>query len=273
MKSPFIKFKFTLIELLVVIAIIAILAAMLFPALQGARARSLSTSCASNLKNLVTAAGSYQTDYSDYFVPYQWHNAPITPPTGKFLAGDGHWYFNDFLDPYLKQSTNTENNSVYLCPSANGPDKQRHGEGILTMNYGWNQDVHLWLNRTTETLPVIKSKSVRYPSKTFSVMDAGKHRMNWQYAQLDNSKIEKYSYVPGFSNNMKRVDKFVGQKSLRDATEGRHIRKTVNSALVDGHVATYRADELAVKGHNTVSVDNNCFYWRPDKDSAAIKFN
>ena len=141
------------------------------------------------------------------------------------------------------------------------------------MNYGWNQDVHLWLNRTTETLPVIKSKSVRYPSKTFSVMDAGKHRMNWQYAQLDNSKIEKYSYVPGFSNNMKRVDKFVGQKSLRDATEGRHIRKTVNSGHVDGHVATYRADELAVKGHNTVSVDNNCFYWRPDKDSAAIKFN
>ena len=54
--------KFTLIELLVVIAIIAILAAILLPALQAARERSHSASCVSNLKGLGTVAMNYTSD-------------------------------------------------------------------------------------------------------------------------------------------------------------------------------------------------------------------
>ncbi len=91
--------SFTLIELLVVVAIIAVLVAMLLPALRRARSSAKTVVCSSNLRQIATATFAYGTDYNGFFgypgirqnPNFNWNSGSLAP---AYLGG-AYVYDND----------------------------------------------------------------------------------------------------------------------------------------------------------------------------------
>ena len=120
MKTTPIKNRgFTLIELLVVIAIIAILAAMLLPALSRAKSKAQATQCLSNLNELGLCWQFYHTDNNDLLVP----NNAVTGNSN--LVGSGaSWALLNPTEAGVKGGLLWDYNAslgIYHCPSDRNP--------------------------------------------------------------------------------------------------------------------------------------------------------
>ena len=244
------KNGFTLIELLVVIAIIAILAALLLPALASAKRKAQATVCQNNLKQMVTAHLMYLGDYNGV-MPYDSEN-------GLWMQFLISYQANVDKVRYCAAAPQVngtwENKSTTSLPSAGTADYPwRYGDGsVNSTNYYGSYTINGWfynesgLAQAAPWLPefFMKETAVRHPAQTPTFMD-GIWVDTWPMA-TDAPASDLYH---GENGGMQRIcivrhGSMLPTKAPQRRPPGGALPGAIQIAYSDGHVGLTRLPAL-----------------------------
>ena len=251
---------FTLIELLVVIAIIAILAAMLLPALAKSKLAAKRVQCTNNQRQLEVSWAMYATDNNDW-LPSNGHNNSDPPDPSVKLWVQGCMYYAEdntnfayILDPkWALFAPYIQTTKLYVCPTDRTTVKIGNQVYPRIRSYALNAYLGARLDHWDDRLSLnyvvfLKQSQVssRMPGGTFTFIDVHPDSICWPYFGVYMASPDAFFNFPNSSHNRG------GVVSFADGHTDYH--RWVDSRTVTGYSPDYHA-------HNDSSANNPDLAW------------